>query len=649
MEPDFTGYATMAGVTCSDGRVIQPNAFAHQDGSTVPLVYGHQRNSIDSILGHAVLENVSDGMLAHAYFNTTPSGDTGKNLVKHGDLTSLSIYATRLRERGQYVEHGNIIEVSLVMSGANPGASIQNISHDGEVNYEEAIIHSGVEFESGAVLSHGDSKDTENEESDDLTVEEVLSTLNEDQAAAVAVVLEAAVEASMAHDDDDDDANDDNDTNNVQHSDTEGNNHMSYNAFEQNKKDKERPGQTLTHSDVASIFSRAKQIGSLRDASEARIAELQHSIEDIDVLFPDAQNIYATPDFISRRTEWVDKVLTGTHHTPFSRIKTVHADITEDDARARGYIKGNQKVEEVFRVLKRVTTPQTIYKFQKLDRDDEIDITDFDVVVWMKGEMRVMLDEEIARAILIGDGRSTLSPEKINEVNVRSILNDDDLYTGTFYVNLGATPDYDKVVDEVVMARRFYKGSGSPVFFTSQLNLSRMLLTKDTQKRRIYSSLSDLAVGLQVREIIPVDLFDTIPNLLGIVVNLQDYNIGADKGGAVSLFEDFDLNFNKKEYLIETRCSGALTKPFSAQVFYSTASSDVLVVPTVPTVTANVLTVPTQTGVVYKKDGVGSALTPGSTVTLTTGNSPYVVVATPASGYYFDNNIEDEWTFNYSA
>lgn len=567
---DFSGWATKANLKCSDGRVIMKDAFKHNDGQTVPLVWNHQHNDPNEVLGHALLENREEGVYTYCKFNDTESGRTAKLLVQHGDVNALSIYANQLKQNMSNVIHGNIREVSLVLAGANPGASIDSIIMHGEESDEEGIIYTGEEI----VLRHADEseedKNDKNPDTDDKkksdneeTIEDVFNTLNEKQKTVVyAIVGELFKNA---------------DNNNISEG---GNPDMKHNIFE----NEEQHGSVLSHSDMQEILADAKRYGSLKDSflahatdSSAEVVQTYGIKGADDWLFPDAKNINTTPEFIKRDTGWVSKVMNGAHHTPFSRIKSMFADITEEDARAKGYIKGKLKKEQVFSLLKRTTTPTTIYKKQKMDRDDVIDITDFDVVAWIKSEMRMMLEEEIARAILVGDGRSSASDEKINELNIRPIWTDEDLYTikAAVSVKTGATTD-DKAkafIRAAVKSRKDYKGSGNPVLFTTEDWLTDCLLLEDSTGRIIYDSIDKLKSTLRVTDIITVPVMEglsrvdgesTTRNLIGIIVNLKDYNIGADKGGALSMFEDFDIDYNQQKYLIETRCSGALIKPYSA-------------------------------------------------------------------------------------
>lgn len=598
---DFSGWATRANMLCSDGRVIRKDAFKECDGETVPLVWNHQHNSVDEVLGHALLENRDEGVYAYCTFNDTESGQNAKLLVQHGDVDKLSIYANKLKQRGCDVVHGVIRELSLVLAGANPGAYIESVMMHGEDALEEGYICSGELIENAEPLFHADTDKKGEDEmaeeakktADDETVKEVFNTLTEKQKKAVCAMIgmimeDEEVKHSEETPDDEEtvgevldtltdkqqkvvyaiigqileDAGieDDEDENKG------GNNDMKHNVFDKETSQTE----VLSHSEMAEIIEDAKRGGSLADAV------LQHGIENIDYLFPDAVAIDKTPGFIKREDTWVTEVMNAVHKTPFSRIKSILADITETDARAKGYVKGNMKFEEVITLLKRVTNPTTIYKKQKLDRDDVIDITDFDVVAWLKTEMRMMLNEEIARAVLVGDGRSASSNDKINEQNVRPIWTDDDVYTIKAAVNVDKSATDDEkakgFIKACIKSRKNYKGSGNPVMYISEDMLTNCLLLEDTNGRVIYDSIDKLATALRVRKIVPVPVMENLTRnvasnthtLAGIYVNLTDYNIGADKGGAVNMFDDFDIDYNQMKYLIETRCSGALTKPFSA-------------------------------------------------------------------------------------
>lgn len=556
---DFCGWATKANLRCSDGRIIRKDAFKHNDGQTVPMVWNHRHNDPNEVLGHALLENRDEGVYAYCKFNNTESGNTAKLLVQHGDVNALSICANQLKQQGSNVVHGNIREVSLVLAGANPGAFIESVIVHGEESDEEAVIFTGEEIS----LYHA-SDDTENskeeQKAEEETVKDVFDTLNEKQKTVVYAIIGQALEQAS-------------DENNE---DSEGGEEMKHNVFDQEEKNDE----VLSHAAMETIIKDAKRCGSLKESFLTHAQE--YGIENIDYLFPEAKSLNTPPEFIKRDMGWVQKVMSSTHHTPFSRIKSMFADITEDEARAKGYIKGKLKKEEVFSLLKRTTTPTTIYKKQKLDRDDVIDITDFDVVAWLKSEMRMMLDEEIARAILIGDGRLSSSDDKINEQNIRPIWKDEDLYTVKAKVAVAANAtDDDKAkafIRACIKSRKDYKGSGQPTMFTTEDMITDCLLLEDKNGRIIYDSVDKLATALRVREIVAVPVMENLSRtvtegstskelpLMAIYVNLSDYNVGADKGGAINMFDDFDIDYNQQKYLIETRCSGALIKPYSAVV-----------------------------------------------------------------------------------
>jgi HK97 family phage prohead protease len=568
---DFSGWATRNNLKCSDGRTIIKDAFKQDDGQTVPLVWNHQHNDPLNVLGHALLENREEGVYAYCKFNETESGMNAKLLVEHGDVSALSIYANQLKQQGPNVLHGAIREVSLVLAGANPGAFIDSVVSHGEESDEEAIIFTGEDIS----LYHADK--TKKKPEDEETVADVFNTLNEKQKTVVYAMIGQALEENKEPEDNNEEPEDNNEEpedNNEEPEDNNNNNDdskggkkvMKHNVFD--KEDTHED--VLSHSDMEAIFADAKRYGSLKDSA------LAHGIENIDYLFPDAQNVTNTPQFIQRDMGWVQKVMSSVHHTPFSRIKSIYADITEEDARAKGYIKGHLKKEEVFSMLKRATTPTTIYKKQKLDRDDVIDITDFDVVAWLKSEMRVMLDEEIARATLVGDGRLASSDDKINEQNIRPIWTDAELYTIKAPITVAANATADQKAKEfirtAIKSRKNYKGSGEPTLYTTEDVLTDCLLLEDTTGRVIYDSVDKLTTALRVKEIITVPVMENLSRvdgattygLMGIIVNLNDYNIGADKGGAVNMFDDFDIDYNAQKYLIETRCSGALIKPYSA-------------------------------------------------------------------------------------
>ena len=567
---DFSGWATRNDLKCSDGRTIRKDAFKDNNGQKVPLVWNHQHNDPLNILGHALLENRQEGVYAYCTFNETEAGQNAKLLVEHGDVSALSIYANQLKQRGSDVIHGAIREVSLVLAGANPGAFIDSVICHGEESEEEAIIYTGEDIslfhaecdkkeetkeekpvENEKKTTESEKKTTDSEE----TVGEVLDTLNEKQKTAVFALIAQALENADNSNDDDEEEKE-----------------MKHNVFDQDETKKEN---VLSHSDIESILSDAKRSGSLKESFLAHTAT--YGIDQIDTLFPEPKSMNTPPEFIKRDMDWVAGVINGVHHTPFSRIKSMFANITEDEARAKGYIKGNLKKEEVFTLLKRTTTPTTIYKKQKLDRDDILDITDFDVVAWIKGEMRMMLDEEIARAILVGDGRLTSDDDHIPEQNIRPVWKDDDLYTIKTKITVSTTAtDDDKakaMIKAAVKSRKNYKGSGNPVLYTTEDFLTNCLLLEDTQGYRLYKSEQDVATAMRVSKIVTVPVMEGLTRtdsesktrtLMGIIVNLKDYNVGADKGGAVNMFDDFDIDYNQQKYLMETRCSGSLIKPYSA-------------------------------------------------------------------------------------
>lgn len=557
---DFSGWATRNNLKCSDGRTIMRDAFKDNDGRTVPLVWNHEHNDPFSVLGHAMLENKPEGVYAYCKFNDTESGQNAKLLVQHGDVVALSIYANQLKQQNGNVYHGAIREVSLVLAGANPGAFIDSVIKHDDGTDEEAIIYSG---EEDIILAHAEEENKpelkekkEEPKMAEKTVKDVFDEMTEEQKTVVYAMIGQALEDAGVDIDDEDKKEDETP--------------MKHNVFDM---DEEMEDNVLSHSEMNAIFSDAKRYGSLKDSV------LAHGINNIDYLFPEAQSLNTPPDFITRDMGWVQKVMGSVHHTPFSRIKSMFANLTEDDARAKGYIKGKLKKDEVFGLLKRTTTPTTIYKKQKLDRDDVIDITDFDVVAWLKSEMRMMLDEEIARAILVGDGRTSGSDDKINESNIRPIWTDADLYTIKSIVNVSkdatAAAVASEFIDQAVRARKDYKGSGSPKLFIAEELLTECLLLKDVNGRRIYKDVNELATAMMVSEIVVVPVMEGLKrtgsdsstyHLKGIIVNLNDYNVGADKGGAVNMFDDFDIDYNAQKYLIETRCSGALIKPYSAIV-----------------------------------------------------------------------------------
>lgn len=572
---DFSGYATRNDLVCGDGRVIRKNAFIDNDGREVPLVWNHQHNSPEDVLGHALLENREDGVYAYCTLNDTESGKLAKKLVQHGDIRSLSIYANKLKQIGGDVIHGVIRELSLVHAGANSGAFIDQVmahSDDGEevsgmiIGYDENIMlyHSAIP-EKEDLKKKGEPKKEKKEDAgmpnsnapekgEEKTVADVFNELTDEQKDVVYAMIGQALEEGGA----------DNEENG-------GNEEMKHNIFDA---DTETQENVLSHAAMEEIIADGKRFGSMRDSFLAHAED--YGIDQIDYLLPDVKSLNTPPEFIQRDMGWVQKVMSSTHHTPFSRIKSMFADITEDEARAKGYIKGKLKKEEVFSLLKRSTTPTTIYKKQKMDRDDIIDITDFDVISWLKAEMRMMLDEEIARAILVGDGRLASSDDKINEQNIRPILNDADLFTIRWSVAAGSSDDEKarNFIKAAIKSRKNYKGSGNPVMFTTEDMLTDMLLLEDTIGHRLYKTEAELATALRVTEIITVPVMENLKDkdnkdVYAIIVNLSDYNVGADKGGAVNMFDDFDIDYNQQKYLIETRCSGALIKPFSAIVLRS--------------------------------------------------------------------------------
>lgn len=577
---DFSGWATRNDIKCSDGRTIRKDAFKHCDGQTVPLVWNHNHTDADNVLGKALLENRNEGVYAYCSFNGTENGKNAKELVKHGDIVSLSIYANQLKQNGGDVIHGAIKEVSLVLAGANPGAKIENVMAHGELDEESATIWNGVtelKFDVDVdtdAISHADAQEEpakmeDSKEGKEETIADVYNTLTEKQKLVVNALIGAALEEKAENDDQEEDEE------------------MKHNAFEQTN---EIETNVLSHSDLVDVIANAKKTGSLKDSYIAKCNEkdvdLQHSINDLDVLFPEVKAINNTPVTINDDTNWVAKVMGGVHHTPFSRVKMMAFDITGEEARARGYIKGNKKEEEVIAALRRETSPQTVYKLQKLDRDDIVDVTDFDVVAYIKNEMRGKLDEEIARAILIGDGRSSASKDKINPLHIRPILGDDPTYVVSKQLKRNASEDEyafaKQFIKAVIKSRKEYKGKGKPTLFCTEDLLTDMLLIEDRNQRVVYDTIDKLKTALLVVDIVTVPCFDNQTRkvgeqnlkLMAILVNLSDYNIGADKGGAVSMFDDFDINFNKYEYLIETRCSGAMVQPYGAVTFEEQVASE---------------------------------------------------------------------------
>lgn len=686
MEPDFSGWATKSNIKCTDGRTIMPGAFKHQDQQVVPLVWQHNHSNPDNVLGHAMLEDRAFGTYVYGFFNGTPNGQHQKEAVKHKDVVALSIYANNLSEQQKHVMHGDIKEVSLVLAGANPEATIDfiNFAHGDDiiVSDDEAIIYTGLQLENETV-GHSDEPelDPENNEpgestmGDELkhaagtataepetqTVQDVFNTMTPEQQEAAFFVIGEAVkkanaeaagsggtaahselggepldtEAILAHMD-----------TTINDKITEGFSTMEHNIFEaaqaKNKKDDDRP--VLNHSQLERILEDGPKYGSLKQSFLEHAEE--YGINDIDLLFPDATMDGNGITYVSRRMEWVQSVLSGTKHTPFSRIKSISADLTADEARAKGYVKGNLKKDEVITMLRRITTPTTVYKKQKLDRDDIVDITEVDILVWIQAEMRVMLDEEIAGAILIGDGRDVENPDKIDETHVRPIAYDIDMYNTS--VNLAADITPDEFVDQVVLGLNNFKGSGVPIMYTTRNWLTQMLLTKDTLNRRFYATKTELAAALGVSDIVDVEILDRDSDLVAIVVNLQDYTIGADKGGEINLFDFFDIDYNQQKYLLETRISGALTRPKAAVSFF--LNSGRIVTPTVPTfvTSTGVLTVPTLTGVVYIDADTNTTLSAGAQTAIAAG-AIINIEAIPAAGYGFTHDADVAWTFQRDA
>ena len=599
---DFSGYATRNDIVCSDGRTIRKNAFADQDGQKVPLVWQHQHNSPDNILGHALLENREDGVYAYCSFNGTEAAARAKELVRHGDIKSLSIYSNKLQQKAGNVIHGAIREVSLVLTGANPGAFIDFpvLEHGDDAEVSEARIYMFQEITPYLAHEDDDSSyedyddsddgyddydddvddydveddydnesdyedDIYDEEDDDMgedSIRDIYENMTPEQQGAVEVLVGLALE-------DEDDGYDD-----FEHSDEGDYEDMRYNVFDSYEDD------VIMHSDdldalIHDGLADGKSFGSLKESFLAHAQD--YGIDDITFLFPEYKNLNNPPEFIKRDTGWVSKWMSGVTKRPFSRIKSQFANITEDEARAKGYIKGSLKKEEVFTLLRRTTDPQTIYKKQKLDRDDILDITDFNVVVWMKAEMRGMLEEECARAMLIGDGRSTSDTDKIQEAHVRPVITDEDLFTIKVPVDASdPTKFYKNIIAQAIRGRKTYKGTGAPTFWTVEDYISELLLLEDGIGHRLYKTENELSTAMRVREIVPVEVMEgqtvkvngTDYDLIGVIINPVDYTVGADKGGQVAMFEDFDIDYNQEKYLIETRMSGALTKPFSAIVLY---------------------------------------------------------------------------------
>jgi HK97 family phage prohead protease len=747
--PDFTGYATRFDRECTDGRTIKHSAFMHQDKQQVQLVWQHQHDNPENVLGHAILHQREDGIYTEAFFNNTDRGQHAKQLVIHGDIKALSIYANKLQQKGSDVVHGNIIEVSLVYKGANPDAYIEdvNLRHSGDgtdTMVGEAIIYPGEEFElyhaddvthaaapaaaptsSDATapgetvqdvvnsmtpkqrkvlyalvkeatdkgnVKHIDEADGDviiHDGDEEIDVKEVMDSYTPAQREIVdALVLEASTSEETSEEgsgkdstedasknadgvsdaaaddankdadnpdgkkgDDADAAADSTDPEKLQHS-TEGSKTMKYNVFEQGANGASTPEDqrhTLNHGDILEINELFKETGHFKKAYEKfSLNHADYGITNLDILFPDARATSSQPELIARQTEWVEKVLSATKHSPFAKVKTILADLTAEEARAKGYVKGSLKKDEVVPLLQRSTSPATVYKKQKLDRDDVIDITDIDIISWLKWEIRFMLNEEIARAILIGDGRTVGTPDKIKDpqgqtegTGIRSIANDDDLYAHK--VQLAANVAPGVMIDEITRSRTNYRGSGSPTLYTTDAVITEMLLLKDKMGRRLYETEASLAAAIRVKEIVPVEPMGEDATLIGVIVNLIDYTVGSTKGGEITSFEDFDIDYNQYKYLMETRLSGALTKPKSALVIRRDAGTEVTAqAPSFNTAT-NTLTIPTVTGVDYVIDG---SVVPAGDRVITESTDVY---AEPETGYYLAPLSTRSWTFSYTA
>jgi len=670
-KPDFSGYATRNDLLCSDGVTIKANAFADQDGQRVPLVWQHQYDEPANVLGHAILENRTDGVYAHAYLNQGESAAQARELILHEDVNALSIFANKLVKRGSSVIHGAIRELSLVLSGANPGAFIDTISmahsasEGGDAVDGEAIIYTGLSLE------HSEKSDKEKPMAKGKSIKDIFDTFTDEQKqVAYFMVGQAVKDGSIKQsdldedddleddeddedpedddlEDDEDDEDEDDEDDSFDHSSTKGpaikhskdTKMKKRNVFDQDDK-ASKGGETLTHDQLSTIVEDAKKPGQTLKSSFLQHA-VEYGIENIDFLFPDAKNIRDTPDFVKRNTEWVASVIDGTHHSPFSRIKSMSADITLDTARAKGYVKGSLKKEEFFKLSRRTTTPTTIYKKQKLDRNDMIDITDLNVVAWLKMEMRVMLDEEIARAILLGDGREVgVDDDKIDEDNIRPIATDDDFYAHK--VEIAANVAGDSIVKAILRARHNYKGTGMPTMYCTESLLTDLILTEDRMGRRLYATQVELAAALRVKNIVPVEVMEGETELLAIIVNLKDYTVGADKGGSIAMFDDFDIDYNQYKYLMEGRMSGCLTLPKSALVISRAAGTEVT--PGTPTFVAStgVITIPATTGVIYSVDG--DVVSSGDQPAIASEATAYVTAAADEN-YFITANSTVDWTF----
>ena len=698
MEADFSGWATKAGLKCSDGRTITPDAFKHQDKIQVPLVWQHDHKDPENVLGHVMLHHRDEGIYCEAFFNNSKRAQAAKEAVRHKDITQLSIWANDLIEKAKTVLHGKIREVSLVLAGANPGALIDSvlIRHGDEVYESEdtAIIYTGLEFEAvketdapetGVTHSEEDAKVLDvldglndedkkelrdilktalghaDEDDDEKTFASIYESMNEDQKNLLHMLLADAV----GEDDEEpepvikqDDVNtptpiiDGNATPEPKGTPDMGNTKtIRHNVFELKGEDGNTVSRTLTHDDMKAIHKLGEKTGSLKEAVNLWAEDnLVHGIQDIEILFPEATTIGNTPEMFTRRAEWVADLMGKVTKRPFARIRTFSADLTLPEARAKGYVKGTLKKEEFFRVTRRTTTPTTIYKKQKLDRDDIVDITDFDVVAWLKAEMRFMLDEEIARAILVGDGRAADDEDKIDEESIRPIASDHELYVTTVNVNIGDTnSSIDEAIEAVILNRQYLRGTGRPTFYTTETYIARFQLLKDNTGRRVYRNLDELVTELRVQSIVPVEVLDEYPEILGIMVNPVDYVVGADRGGQVAMFDDFDIDYNQYKYLIETRMSGALVKLKSALVLRAVAANSVLATPEEPGFDGTDITIPTVAGVVYHRGDTDAVVANGSTITLADGES-LTIYAEPAAGRHFENSVADgPWTFTGQA
>jgi len=664
MEADFSGWVTKAGIKCTDGRTIEEGAFKHQHTQKVPLVWMHGHKDPENVLGHVLLEHRDGGVYGYAFFNKSPKAQHMKESVDHKDITQMSIWANELVQKSGKVLHGAIREVSLVLSGANPGAVIENIAirhGDGssEEFDDEAIIKTGLELEheqipEGSDLLHAEEEDKKDDDKkddeDDKTLLDIYESMTDEEKQVVHYMVGQALAAADEKDDDTEAKQtnvDGNEDETIKHDDSkkEGSDMTTHNIFEGDKT-KEDQRVVLSHSDMQEILAEAVSSGSLKKAVHAYAAEhLEHGIQGLDLLFPEARAVTTTPEFDKRRTEWVANVLGGVTKRPFSRIKSWTADLTYEEARAKGYVKGTMKKEEFFSISKRETGPQTVYKKQKLDRDDILDITDFDVVVWMKGEMRVMLEEEIARAILLGDGRAIDHDDKIQEDKIRPIAFDDPFYAIPVFVNLGdAESSIEEVLDAATLHREFYKGTGTPDFYTTERFISQVLLVRDEMGRKIYRSVEEIATTMRVGKLVAVEVMNEYPELIGVMVNLSDYSTGTDRGGEVNFFEDFDIDFNQNKYLTESRLSGALAKMHSALVFFRSETADAAAIPEAPAWDSETgtATIPLVTGIEYR-DQDGDVLAAGALVVPAGTNIK--VQAWAEDGYYIPAGYKTSWSF----